>query len=404
MDGAMGSGSISPTNALSAGNNLMKKLLVVLFSLTFAASIRAAIPPAENLLPSDTLFFFTAPDCTALRTAAHQSPQWMFWSDPAMKPFRDKFMAKWSAAFVAPLEHDLGVKLADFENLPQGQFTFAVTQNGWNGIDPDKSPGILLLLDAGDKSDLLTTNLDALKKKWADDGRPIHTETVRGIQFSIVPLSSNAIPPSLAGFFPKRQPVQELGKEPVAEKPGELVVGQFESLLIAGSSLEAVEPVAARLTGGAIPALSDNADFRRRQNFAISRRAAVLRLVQRQNRFQHARPDSRNAAESRSAKPDAANSVGQSFERIGPDRLEEREPGLPGKPRRHGNGFVHRRAGRFAAGNFQDDCHRAGKRRAADVRARRRGEILALAGGRAERLGCSSKNARRHLSRRIERA
>src|SRR5208282_3894931 len=65
------------------------------------------------------------------------------------------------------------------------------------------------------------------------------------IQFSIVPLSSNAVPASLAGIFPKRQPVQELGKEPVAEKPGELVVGQFESLLIAG----------------AIPALSDNADF-----------------------------------------------------------------------------------------------------------------------------------------------
>jgi hypothetical protein len=63
-----------------------------------------------------------------------------------MKPFHDKFMAKWNESFVAPLERDLGVKLADFADLPQGQFTFAVTQNGWNGND--KTPGMVLLLDA----------------------------------------------------------------------------------------------------------------------------------------------------------------------------------------------------------------------------------------------------------------
>ena len=72
----------------------MKKLLSVLLLLAFTAFLRAAVPPAENLLPADTLFFLTIPDCTALRTAAHQSPQWLFWNDPAMKPFHDKFVAK----------------------------------------------------------------------------------------------------------------------------------------------------------------------------------------------------------------------------------------------------------------------------------------------------------------------
>ena len=38
--------------------------------LTIAATTRAAIPPAENLLPADTLFLFTIPDCAALRTNA----------------------------------------------------------------------------------------------------------------------------------------------------------------------------------------------------------------------------------------------------------------------------------------------------------------------------------------------
>lgn len=230
-------------------------------SLTFTTSLCAAIPPAENLLPADTLFVVTAPDCKGLRTAMSQSPQWLLWSDPAMKPFHDKFMAKWNESFVGPLERDLGVKIADFADLPQGQFTLAITQNGWTGTG-DQTPGIILLLDAKDKSGLLKTNLAALQKKWSDAGKPIRTETIRNIKFSIVPLSSNDVPAALAGMFPKRQPVTELGKVPAKPAPaGEIVIGQFESLLIVGNSLKAVEPIAAHLTGGAIPALGDNAVF-----------------------------------------------------------------------------------------------------------------------------------------------
>jgi hypothetical protein len=224
------------------------------------APIQAAIPPAENLLPADTLLFITVPDFSTLRAAGKQSPQWLFWNDPAMKPFHDKFMAKWNEQFIAPLERDLGVKFSDFTDLPQGQLTFAVTQNGWTGGD-NPMPGVLLLLDARGKSDLLKTNLAALRKKWTDAGKPMHNETIRGILFSVVPLSSNDIPATLAGILPKRRPVQELGKENKPPPPGEIVFGQFESLLIVGSSIKVVEPVATRLTGGALPPLADNALF-----------------------------------------------------------------------------------------------------------------------------------------------
>ncbi len=224
-----------------------------------SATAPSHIPPAENLLPSDTLFFLTVPDCAALRTAAHQSPQWLFWSDPAMKPFHDKFTAKLTETLAAPMEQNLGVKLADFADLPQGQFTIAVTQNGWTGGD-DPAPGVVLLLDTGDKSGQLKTNLDALKKKWTDAGKPIRTEDIRGISFSVVTLSSNNIP-ALAGILPGRQPVRELGREPKPVKPAELAVGQFESLLIVGSSLKAVEPIAAHLSGSLLPTLNDDAIF-----------------------------------------------------------------------------------------------------------------------------------------------
>src|ERR1035437_10373064 len=79
-------------------------------SLAFSTSLRAAIAPAENLLPADTLAFFTVPDCTALHAVSKVSPQMMFWNDAAMKPFHDKFMAKLNEKFTAPLEHELVVK------------------------------------------------------------------------------------------------------------------------------------------------------------------------------------------------------------------------------------------------------------------------------------------------------
>jgi len=236
--------------------------LTALFALlALAAPLRAAIPPAEDLLPADTFFVLTAPDCGALRYAASQSPKWLLWNDPAMKPFHDRFMAKWSEQFTGPLEQDLGVSLADYFDLLQGQLTFAVTRNGWDGQDDKQFPGVLLLLDTKDQSGLLKTNLDLLRKKWMDAGKPIRSESIHGLPFSVVPLSSNDIPPTLVGLLPGSQPVQELGRETKPPRKSEMVIGQYQSLLIVGNSVKAVEPVVSRLTGGSIPCLADNTIF-----------------------------------------------------------------------------------------------------------------------------------------------
>ena len=232
-----------------------------MLGLTATTPAWAAIPPVENLVPADALFLLAAPDCAALRAAGHQSPQWLFWNDPAMKPFHDKFVAKWDAEFVAPLERDLGVNLDDFASLPQGQFALALTQNGWNGSN-DVNPGVLLLLDTRNQSDVLKTDLAGLRKKWMAAGKPLQTETLHGIDFSVVTLSSNDVPGVLAKIFPTRQPVQELGKEnPPPPPPGKLFIGQFASLLIAGNSREDIDTVSARLTGGSNPSLNDNPFF-----------------------------------------------------------------------------------------------------------------------------------------------
>src|SRR5207344_2850429 len=133
-------------------------------------SVFSATPAPEKLLPDDTLAVFTAPDFVRLSEAMKKAPQAQLWNDPAMKPFKEKFLTKWDDEVIKPLERELGIKIADYTSLLQGQVTLAITQDGWKGRDK-KEPGVLLLVDAKEKSDQLKKNLTALRKKWADSGK-----------------------------------------------------------------------------------------------------------------------------------------------------------------------------------------------------------------------------------------
>ncbi len=236
-------------------------LLAALFPLVLIAG--TPIPAPEKLLPDDTLLVLTAPDFSKVREIFQRSPQGLLWNDPIMKPFRDKLVSKWEEEFVKPLERELNVSFDSYSSLPQGQLTFAVTQNGWRG-DNDQAPAFLLMLDAKSKSSQLKTNLANLRKQWADNGRTMRMEKIRDIEFTILLMSSNDVPKTLRKFFPKQLEVQELGdKEPAPKTPAknELVLGQVDSLLLLGNSTKAVERVVARLTGSASPVLADLAAY-----------------------------------------------------------------------------------------------------------------------------------------------
>jgi hypothetical protein len=235
----------------------------VALTLLFGGSLFAAVPPAEKLLPPDTLLVLSAPDWTKLSEVYKKSPQAQFWNDAAMKPFRDKFMTKWNEEVVKSLERDLGVKFNDYSALLQGQLTLAVTQEGWQGrAKDDGEPAILFLLDTKDKSGLLKTNLTELRKKWNAAGKPIRTEKIRDVELSIVPLATNDIPATLRQILPRRQEIEELGQEEKKKSTDELIIGQYDSLLIIGSSVKAVEKVMVRLaTGNAAPTLAEQSEF-----------------------------------------------------------------------------------------------------------------------------------------------
>src|SRR4029077_4842503 len=92
----------------SSGKNLAALFiaLALFVSPAWSAVNGAAIPPPEKLLPDDTLIMVTAPDFARLRQIWNPSPQTRLWNDPAMKPFKDKFLARLNEELLQPLERD----------------------------------------------------------------------------------------------------------------------------------------------------------------------------------------------------------------------------------------------------------------------------------------------------------
>lgn len=252
-------------------------LLVVALCVPVLAA-RAAVPGPEQLLPDDTLLVLTAPDFPKLRQISQSSPKGQLWKDPVMKPLRDKFVSRWQEEVVKPLERELNLSLDTYSSLPQGQLTFAVTRNMSQGGE-NQPLGYLLLLDTRDKAGLLKTNLANLRKQWVAAGKTIKTESIRNLEFSVLAVTTNDVPKTLAKWlwrapvFPQVITYPELKQGPVnpARKEDmlldmlvvlltaspDLVFGQVDSLLVAGNSVRNVERVVTRLTGGAAPILGD---------------------------------------------------------------------------------------------------------------------------------------------------
>lgn len=244
----------------------MKKLLAALAAFAGALALNAEVPPAEKILPDDTLAVLSVPDCAKSHDLNTQSPQMQFWRDPAMKPFTEKFIAKLNAELTGPLQHDLGINFSNYAALAQGQFTLAIVQNGWTGTT-NPLPGWIFLLDARTNSGLLKTNLAELKQKWSDAGKPSKSEKIRDVDFTVLMLSSNDLPATLKKLsgdskpqFQGDAPADADAKKDDAPKT-ELYIGQKDSLLVAGSSPKILERILANLAGDQTGTLNEQAGF-----------------------------------------------------------------------------------------------------------------------------------------------
>jgi len=163
------------------------------------------------------------------RAACEANASSQLWRDPAMKPFTEKLMNKVKEEVITPLERQLGVKFADYGGLAQGQFTFAIIQNGWQG-NPTPLPAWLLLVDAKEKGGQLKTNLTDLKKKWVDAGKKLRTEKIRDVEFTTLMVSGEDLARTLEKSLSDSK--TDKADKPEDKKSGsklEITIGQSES-------------------------------------------------------------------------------------------------------------------------------------------------------------------------------
>jgi hypothetical protein len=236
------------------------KVGCLLAILAYASVLRGAVPPAEQILPADTLAVIGSPDGDKTLDFYTRSPQGQLWNDPEMKAFKEKLTNKFQHDVLTPLEHELGVKLGDYADLVHGQLTLALTRNGW-GDEPDRVPGWLLIVDAKSKAELLKTNLDNLKKRWVDAGRPFKAERIRDVEFATLMVSSDDVTKSFYHAFPGWNSGKTAPEAAQSTNQWPILVGQSGSLLLAGNSAKDLEKLLVRLAGGGDSSLAEQPEF-----------------------------------------------------------------------------------------------------------------------------------------------
>src|SRR5262249_15125525 len=140
--------------------------------------------------------------------------------------FREKFSKKFDAENITPLEMEFGLSLTNFVGFAQGQVTFIVFQNGWDGKS-GPLPSWLLLIDSKDKSNLLKTNLTELKKQWTESRRPIKATKIRDVEFTVLAAFAGATN-GVDQTSQKAKPAQEAGNSTNSRpaQPREWLMGQ----------------------------------------------------------------------------------------------------------------------------------------------------------------------------------
>jgi len=198
---------------------------------------RAAVPPPEQLLPSDTLFVVTVPDWTQFLQHWNQSSIGRLAQDPAMQKFVDRIKTKLQAEVVKPLEEKLGLRLSDFRSLLQGQITLAISQAGWEG-GTNKEPAALLLVDTRDQAQQARARLNDLQELLRNHEVAFHPGEIRGHEFTVI--------------LPDKE-----------KKTAEIWVGLVQSMLIVGTQRDPIAGVLAHLEVESSPSLADKETFQR---------------------------------------------------------------------------------------------------------------------------------------------
>jgi hypothetical protein len=246
---------------------MFKKLLIpCLLGVVVAAPVRVAAISPEQLLPADAIAVFTIPDWNRASAYHVESPLGKLWTEPGLRPFKENFLERFKSEFLVPMEREMGVKLSDYADLPQGQLTVAYIGER---EEPQSKGGIIFILDSKDKKEVLTSRLAELRRKWVDGGKQVKTDHLRGTEITTLRFAKSDLSQTLQRIFPDGEEEDEEDSRDGAdasdlEENGELMEIHFGisgSLLLISNKTVAMEKVLARQSGGQLPSLMENTRF-----------------------------------------------------------------------------------------------------------------------------------------------
>jgi hypothetical protein len=251
---------------------MIKRFLLLLALACICLQSRAAVLPPEKLLPKNTVLVVTAPSWPDAWTFLTNSSYGRLWQDPAFRPFKDKFIDKFTTDTLNPLEQNLGINFSDFSGLPQGSVTFAIMPLT-KKENPDRHFSQVLLIDTKDRASQLKTNLASITKKWIDAGKSIKTQKIRELEFTTLIVSPSDL--SWNRIFPKikSEPSDDAASK-APEKNTEITFGQVDSLLVAADSPDVIEKVLTLQQGGLLAPLAEEPSFQ--SDFDVRLRGAPL--------------------------------------------------------------------------------------------------------------------------------
>src|ERR1700761_1637944 len=105
---------------------MIKRIFLLLALAGFCVAGRAAVLPAEKILPKDTALVLTAPDWPKAWAFFTNTSYGHLWQDPGMRAFKEKFLEKFRKEALDPLQQNLGIKFSDYSNLAQGEAVYAL--------------------------------------------------------------------------------------------------------------------------------------------------------------------------------------------------------------------------------------------------------------------------------------
>ncbi len=137
-----------------------------------------AQPLATRIFPRATSLLIQIEDAQAIRAACGQTGFGQLLQDPALRPLVQDL---WSVAedSLVEFESRLDTKLVDLVDIAQGEVAFAVVKR------PRDRPGFLLLLESGDRPEIMRGLLERLQEMLLAQGTQFREEQISGSTVSV---------------------------------------------------------------------------------------------------------------------------------------------------------------------------------------------------------------------------